>query len=109
MSAGGEETRSTFESTTGGVMTVEAGAITGQLEISTRPRAGSLEVRVRYAGAEEWYTVEGSPADLEITGDLSPSELHERVVEHLGRPGPVVTGNEQPASLRGLSTTPESA
>ena len=104
-----EETRSTFESTTGGVMTVEAGAITGPLEISTRPTGGALEARVRYSGAEEWYTVEGSPAALETAGDLAPSELHERVVEHRGRPGQVVSGNEEPTSLRGFSTAPDGA
>ncbi|HEX2182842.1 MAG TPA: hypothetical protein VHH10_11200 [Rubrobacteraceae bacterium] len=108
MSAADAETRSAFESTTGGVMTVEAGAITGQLEISTRPADGALEARVRYAGADEWYTVEGSPAALETTGDLSPSVLHDRVVEHLGLPGPVVSGNEEPASLRGFSLAPDS-
>jgi hypothetical protein len=102
-----EETRSTFESTTGGVMTVEAGAITGPIEISTRPSGGALEARVRYSGAEEWYTVEGSPAALETAEDLSPSELHERVVEHLGRAGQVVSGNEEPTSLRGFSPAPE--
>jgi hypothetical protein len=64
---------------------------------------------VRYPGAEEWYTVEGSPAALEAAGELSPSELHERVVEHLGRPGQVVSGNEEPTSLRGFSTAPDSA
>ena len=104
-----EETRSTFQSTTGGVLTVEAGAITGPIEISTRPAGGALEARVRYSGAEEWYTVEGSPAAMETAGDLSPSELHERVVEHLGRAGQVVSGNEEPTSLRGFSTAPDSA
>jgi hypothetical protein len=104
-----EETRSTFESTTGGVMTVEAGAITGPLEISILPTGGALEARVRYSGAEEWYTVEGSPAALQTARDLSPSELHERVVEHLGQPGQVVSGNEEPTSLRGFSIYPDSA
>jgi len=104
-----EETRSTFESTNGGVMTVEAGAITGLLEISTLPTGGALEARVRYSGAEEWYTVEGSPAAPQTAGDLSPSELHERVVEHLGRPGQVVSGNEEPTSLRDFSIAPDSA
>jgi hypothetical protein len=50
----GEELRSTFTSTVGGVMTEEAGAITGDLELLTHPtsEAGNaqLEVLVRYAG-----------------------------------------------------------
>src|SRR5918998_5185210 len=58
----GEELRSEFVSTVGGVMTEEAGAVTGDLELLTRPaEVGALEALVRYAGAEEWYTVSGSP------------------------------------------------
>ncbi|MFB7675808.1 hypothetical protein ACFC26_30815 [Kitasatospora purpeofusca] len=44
----------------GSVMTVEVGVITGDLTLRTvwdgRPLLG-----VQYDGAEEWYTVEGSP------------------------------------------------
>lgn len=92
---------STFTSTTGGVMTDEAGAVTGELEVRTHPEAGLLEVLVRYAGAEEWYTVTGSPVPL--SGEEKDLErLHERVVAHLTAPGPVVDGNEGAVSLRGL-------
>jgi hypothetical protein len=96
---------STIHSTTGGVMTREVGAITGELEICTRLVAGCLEVAVRYAGAKEWYTVEGSPIPLDSgTGLLTPKRLHGRVAEQLTMPGPIVDGNEQPTSLlRGLS------
>ena len=93
MSAPAEETRTTFESTTGGVMTVEAGAVTGELELATRPADDGLHVKVRYAGAEEWYTVEGSPV---------PANPHEGVLERLKKPGPVIQGNEMPASLKRL-------
>ena len=105
MSTPGEEARSSFESTTGGVMTVEAGAITGELEVATRPGDGALEVRARYVGAEEWYTVDGSPVTLEGSAQPSLPELHERVLNRLRQPGPVVGGNEQPTSLRGFSPT----
>ncbi len=97
-----DEIRSTFASTTGGVMTKEAGAVTGDLEISTRAEGEALGVSVRYAGAEEWYTVEGSPISLSSTAPLSPeepSELHQRVLGHLMSPGRVVDGNELPVSL----------
>lgn len=91
---------STIHSTTGGVMTREVGAITGELEICTRLVAGCLEVAVRYAGAEEWYTVEGSPIPLDsATGLLTPKHIHGRVAEQLTTPRPIVDGNEQPASL----------
>ena len=101
------ETRSTVASTTGGVMTEEVGAVTGELEVATRPLAPEdITVTVRYVGADEWYTVEGSPIELGKASDLPPSkprELHERVVKHLTTPGKVVDGNEQATSLLGLS------
>jgi hypothetical protein len=102
------EMRSTIVSTVGGVMTKEVGAVTGDLEVVTRPRAGDVEVAVRYAGADEWYTVEGSPIKLGNAGGLSPSELHELhecVVRQLATPGMIVEGNEEATSLRGFSPT----
>jgi hypothetical protein len=96
-----DETPSTFTSTAGGVMTTEAGAITGELELSTRPTGEILEVLVRYAGAEEWYTVEGSPVSLEEGTD--PGKLHERIVAHLTEPGRRSRGNEEPVSLSSFS------
>ena len=95
------ESRSKIFSTTGGVMTDEAGAVTGELELRTLPEAGLLDVRVRYAGAEEWYTVTGSPVPL--SGEERDSEeLHERVASRLREPRPVEDGNEGAASLRGM-------
>jgi hypothetical protein len=98
MSSSPGEARSVFASTTGGVMTEETGAVTGELELATRMEAGRVAVRVRYTGAEEWYTVKGSP--LSLTDDME--ELHGRIVDHLRRPGPTVAGNEEPVSLYGL-------
>ena len=90
-------------------MTAEVGAVTGDLEITTHPRAGIVEVEVRYAGANEWYSVEGSPIESNNSaGSLSPSELrglHERVVGHLTTPGPIVQGNEEPISLLSFPAT----
>ncbi len=100
-----DEMRSTVASTTGGIMTEEVGAVTGDLEVSTRPRAEGIEVTVRYAGADEWYAVEGSPIEADDAGGLSPSglrELHERVVRHLTTPGTIVDRNEEPTSLIGF-------
>ena len=101
-----DELRSVVTSTTGGVMTEEVGAVTGDLEVATRPiEAEGIEVTVRYAGAEEWYTVEGGPIGLNNARGLAPSklsELHESVVRHLITPGMVVEGNEQATSLLGF-------
>jgi hypothetical protein len=94
----GGESRSTFTSTTGGVMTEEAGAITGELDLLCRPGADGLHVAVRYAGADEWYTVSGSP--VRIQGN--PDDAMGRVVGHLSTPGPVVDGNERAVTLEGF-------
>jgi hypothetical protein len=92
------ERRSVFASTTGGVMTREAGAVTGDLELATIMEGDRLLARVRYAGANEWYEIEGSP--VEATGN--PDEAHRLIIEHLGRPGLVTQGNEEPVSLEGF-------
>ncbi len=57
---------------------------------------------MRYAGAEEWYTVEGGPIEPNSTSLRHPfrlRELHERSLEHLKTPGQTVRGNEEPTSL----------
>lgn len=94
-----DEFRSTFTSTTGGVMTEEAGAVTGELDLSCRPEADGLRVEVRYAGADEWYTVSGSP--VRIQG--SPGDAPGQILRHLSTPGPVVDGNEKAVTLEGLA------
>lgn len=89
------EKHSTFQSTTGGVMTVEAGAISGDLEVCTKTVENGVEVTIRYVGANEWYVVEGSPiADRE--------GCHERVIERLTTPGEKEGFNEKPVSVLGF-------
>ncbi len=100
------EMRSLIASTIGGVMTEEVGAVTGELEVATHPKAGGVEVAVRYARADEWYTVDGSPIEVDKASGLSRSELrklHERVVRRLTTPGKIVNGSEQATSLSGFS------
>ena len=105
MSAGAGELRSAFASTVGGVMTVEAGAITGDLELLTRPSpAGdAVEAYVRYAGAGDLYAVAGSPVrTVSASPDAGEHEAaHARVLEALTTPGPREGGNESPADLLG--------
>ena len=97
-----EELRSKFGSTVGGVMTEEAGAITGDLELLTRPmeagEGGALEALVRYVGAEEWYTISGSPVAASVEDHRA---LHGAALARLTTPGPVESDNEQPVDLRG--------
>lgn len=101
MGAPENELRSIFASTTGGVMTDEAGAVTGDLELSTSLANDDLRVWVRYAGAEEWYTVSGSP--VRARAGAPHAGMHERLVERLTTPGRVIEGNEEAVSLRGFS------
>lgn len=104
MSERRDELRSTIASTIGGVMCREVGAITGDLEVSTRLSGSGLEASVRYAGANEWYAVDGSPVSFGGTKSRKPEDLHELVVKRLTTPGIVSDGNEEPASLRNLRT-----
>ena len=100
---GDGENLSAFDSTTVGVMTVEAGAVTGELELATRTVSEGLQACIRYAGAEEWYTVEGCPLPLDTFPDPDPAEIHRRIEEHLKTPGSTVDGNERATTLEGFS------
>ena len=96
--------RSTFVSTTGGVMTDEAGAITGELELQTRltPGGSAIEVLVGYAGAQDLYTVSGSPVHAVSRPpdqEVEHRAAHERILETLTTPGRVESGNEMPVGL----------
>ncbi len=48
----------------GGVMTDEVGVVTGDLTVSTTADGDRAEVRLQYTGADEWYTLTGSPVPL---------------------------------------------
>jgi hypothetical protein len=97
--------RSTFVSTTAGVMTDEVGAITGELELLTcvTPDGRGIEVLVSYAGARDLYTVSGSPVRAatlsERAGQAEHRAAHERILETLTTPGRVESGNEKPVDL----------
>ena len=67
----------------GGVMTDDVGVVTGELELRTAcDERGALAVAVRYAGADEWYTVTGAtvtvhdPADSQAVHDILVAVLH---------------------------------
>ena len=89
------ELTSSFTSTTGGVLTDEVGAITGDLELLTRPTGSGIETEVRYAGANDLYTVTGSPVPTADTHD----KAHEAILQSLTTPGKIEHGNELPVDL----------
>src|SRR5215211_2982071 len=93
---------STFVSTTGGVMTDEVGAITGELVLVTRATPdGGIEAMVRYTGAQDLYTVSGSPVNAVTEHPDQPEHraTHERILITLTTPGRVEGGNEKPVEL----------
>jgi hypothetical protein len=86
----------------GGVMTEEAGAITGELELLTCVTPdGGIEAMVRYAGARDLYTDSGSPvhAVSERPDEVERRAAHERILETLTTPGKTESGNETPVDL----------
>ena len=96
----GASLTSGFTSTTGGVMTVEAGAITGDLELLTRPTGNDdgIEALVGYTGARDQYTVAGSP----VTSTSPHQDTHDRILERLTTPGTTGAAGELPVDLTEL-------
>ncbi len=81
-------------------MTVEVGAITGDLELLTQPTENNngIEALVRYAGASEQYTVAGSP----IPTTDPHQDAHDRILEQLTTPGGTEEAGELPVELAKL-------
>jgi hypothetical protein len=83
-------------------MTDEGGAITGELELQTNATPdGTVEAKVRYAGAQDLYTISGSPVRTvsERPDQAEHRAAHERILETLTTPGRVEGGNEMPVGL----------
>ena len=84
-------------------MTEEVGAITGELELQTRatPDGSGIEAMVRYAGAQDLYTVLGSPVHAVSAhpDQVEHSAAHERILEMLTTPGRIEGGNEKSVEL----------
>ncbi|WP_411107603.1 hypothetical protein [Streptomyces sp. cmx-4-9] len=69
----------------GGAMTDEVGVITGELTLATEDLAdGTAALTVQYTGAEEWYTLAGSPVPLPEAG---LARLHEAALAAIGAGG----------------------
>jgi len=85
------------------VMTDEVGAITGELELLTcvTPDGRGIEALVSYAGAQDLYTVTGSPvyAVSEHPYRAEHRAAHDRILETLTTPGRIESGNEEPVNL----------
>ncbi|PJM98001.1 hypothetical protein CG740_38165 [Streptomyces sp. CB01201] len=63
----------------GGAMTDEVGVITGDLTIRTTRQADHhVVVTIQYTGADEWYTLTGSPVAVP---DGQIEDYHHRVLD----------------------------
>jgi hypothetical protein len=80
-------------------MTIEAGAITGDLELITRPTADgdSIEALVRYVGARDLYTISGSP--VPATNTETHEDHHKHILQQLTIPGTIEPMGELPVDL----------
>lgn len=75
--------KTTTNTATQGIMTQEVGAITGEVVIETTEVSEGVAVHVAYAGAEDSYIVEGSPAPAGTS--------HEDIVKNLTQEGELAT------------------
>ncbi|WP_285942228.1 hypothetical protein [Actinomadura xylanilytica] len=64
----------------GGVMTVEVGVVTGDLTVVTTVRDDKAHIAVQYTGADEWYTLQGSPVPLR---GRTGADVHREVLERV--------------------------
>ncbi|MFF7178542.1 hypothetical protein [Streptomyces sp. NPDC008121] len=63
----------------GGVLTDEAGALTGDVTVHTTWADGEARVAVQYSGASDWFTMSGSP--VPCSSEPESRDIHEAVVE----------------------------
>ena len=68
----------------GGVMTDEAGVVTGELTLVSDLHGDSYVLKVQYRGAAEWYHVTGTKTRLHSKNDLDA--MHAQAVALLHRP-----------------------
>jgi hypothetical protein len=71
------ELTSDFTARPGGVWTDEVGVVTGELELHTTcTDDGVVTIRVRYAGALEWYTVT-------VSTEIRPHDTRDHDIVHV--------------------------
>jgi hypothetical protein len=81
---GAQERTSDITAGPGGVMTDEAGVVTGDLTLRTEYADGHVTLRVQYKDADEWYAVTGARVPLADPAALDA--VHTVAVALLNRP-----------------------
>jgi hypothetical protein len=79
-----EQRTSDIVAGTGGVMTDEAGVVTGELTLASELSGETYVLKVQYKGAAEWYHVTGAQAKLHSKDDLDA--MHALAAALLHRP-----------------------
>ncbi|WP_042424884.1 hypothetical protein [Streptacidiphilus anmyonensis] len=67
----------------GGVQTEEGDVLQGELTVHTTWSSGQAGITVRYVGAEDWYTLQGSP--LPAGDEETARSLHRAAVKTVQR------------------------
>lgn len=99
-----ESTR--FTARTDAVSTVEVGTITGDIELESVAGKDRVEHRVRYAGAREWYRLEGAD-ESPVAGADALRERHEQVVSSRRAPKGEPAGAADPPPGSGVGRDAE--
>lgn len=86
--------------TTSGIETDDVGVISGDVDVTTIVKDGSAVVTVAYSGADEHYTVTGSP----LRTALDALGAHAQVVDALRvNPGRDAVGNARSVNVSSLA------
>ena len=96
--------RTTIDAREGGIMTTEVGTITGRVEVETALDGETPMTRVRYEGADEWYTPEGLTPPTAPDADLAT--VHDAAVAELSTPAPSAARAEEDAADPAPGTAP---
>ena len=67
----------------GGVQTEEGHVLQGKLTVHTTWSGGQASITVQYVGAEDWYTLQGSP--LPAGDEETARSLHQAAVKTVQR------------------------
>lgn len=84
-------TTTEFTAPPGGVMTRQAGAVTGDLTCKVTPGGTHPRVQVAYTGSEDWYDVQGTPGAEVVDAETAAKVLSA---------DPGVDGSGNPAATR---------
>lgn len=83
----------------GGVLTVEAGVLTGDLTVHTTWADGEARIAVQYSGSSDWFTMSGSP--VSSPSERASRDLHDAVVAAVRQGGAAtVPAAPEPPSAR---------